>query len=233
MNRLLKLGGIAAIYEAVAYVIGILFFILIVDITAIETPLENVALLVENQTSMLIMTFLIMVIWGFAMIVLALALYQRLRSASPARMQIATVIGVFWACVIIINGMIFHTSADRLIELYRTNPDQAASLWLSLDTIRTGLAGGNEFLGGIWMLLVSSAALSGNVFPKALNYLGLGVGIAGVISIVPPVAEIFIFIFAFSQIVWFVWLGKQLISEKAEQSREEPQGIYSKLENVL
>jgi len=44
-------------------------------------------------------------------------------------------------------------------------------------------------------------------FPRVLNYLGVAVGVAGIISIVPALAELFIYIFALGQIVWFIWLG--------------------------
>jgi hypothetical protein len=43
--------------------------------------------------------------------------------------------------------------------------------------------------------------------PRILNYLGVAVGVAGIISVVPALAEIFIYIFALGQIVWFIWLG--------------------------
>jgi len=45
---------------------------------------------------------------------------------------------------------------------------------------------------------------------KVLNYLGVAVGVAGIISIVPAL-DIFIYIFALGQIVWFIWLGIVLL----------------------
>jgi hypothetical protein len=43
--------------------------------------------------------------------------------------------------------------------------------------------------------------------PRVLNYLGVVIGVAGIVSVVPALAEIFIYIFALGQIVWFIWLG--------------------------
>jgi hypothetical protein len=40
------------------------------------------------------------------------------------------------------------------------------------------------------------------------------VGVAGIISIVPALANIFITIFALGQIVWFIWLGIVLLRSK-------------------
>jgi len=70
-----------------------------------------------------------------------------------------------------------------------------------------GLGGSNEILGGIWILLISWAALRAGVLPRVLNYLGVAIGVAGIISVVPALAELFIYIFALGQIVWFAWLG--------------------------
>ena len=70
-----------------------------------------------------------------------------------------------------------------------------------------GLGGANEAIGGIWILLISWAALRTGELSKVLNYLGVVIGVAGIISIVPALGELFIYIFALGQIVWFIWLG--------------------------
>jgi len=77
---------------------------------------------------------------------------------------------------------------------------------LTIDSVLGGLAGSNEAIGGIWILLLSWAALRTGELSKVLNYLGVVVGVAGIISIVPAL-DIFIYIFALGQIVWFIWLG--------------------------
>ena len=56
------------------------------------------------------------------------------------------------------------------------------------------------------MLLVSWAALRAGGLPKALNYLGVVVGVAGLISAFPGLRDVGM-IFGLGQIVWFVWLG--------------------------
>jgi hypothetical protein len=59
-------------------------------------------------------------------------------------------------------------------------------------------------------------------FPKALNYLGLAIGVAGIVSVVPALAEYFIYIFALGQIVWFIWLGIVLLRSSESVAAEEP-----------
>ena len=109
MKNLQKLGGIAALYEAFAYVLGIVFYIFVMDYTGDVSPAQKVSLLVDNQTNMFINTLLVYVVFGVFMVVLALALHERLKVNSPAIMQTATVFGLFWALVVIASGMIFIT----------------------------------------------------------------------------------------------------------------------------
>jgi hypothetical protein len=81
---------------------------------------------------------------------------------------------------------------------------------MAIDSVFGGMGGGNEILGGIWMLLVSWAALRGGGLPKALNYLGLAIGVAGILSALPGLGDAGM-IFGVGQIVWFVWLGIVLL----------------------
>ena len=53
------------------------------------------------------------------------------------------------------------------------------------------------------------AMLSGNanVQHTILNYLGVAIGVAGILTVVPPLGEMGGLIFGLGQIVWFAWLG--------------------------
>ena len=53
----------------------------------------------------------------------------------------------------------------------------AHSFWLAVNVLVSGLGGGNEIAGGLWVLLASWAAMSAQALPKALNYLGLVVSV--------------------------------------------------------
>jgi hypothetical protein len=46
---------------------------------------------------------------------------------------------------------------------------------------------------------------------KALNSLGVVIGAAGILSIIPPIAEAGQTFFGLSMIVWFAWLGIVLL----------------------
>lgn len=207
MKSLQRMGDIAALYEAAAYIVGIIGFLAVVNVSGVADPVGQVALMADNVALLYILHVIVYVGWGIFMVVLALALYERLKANSPAIVQTATVFGLFWGCVILLSGMIHNVGMQNVVELYRTDPAQAGTVWFTIDSVLAGLAGSNEAIGGIWVLLVSWAALRAGEFSKVLNYLGLVIGVAGIISIVPPLAAIFISVFALGQIVWFIWLG--------------------------
>lgn len=87
-----------------------------------------------------------------------------------------------------------------------TDPSHAAKVWLATSSVFEGLVGRIEVLGGIWILLVTWGALLGGRLPRALNYLGLVIGVAGVLTVVPTL-EVLGIGFRLGEIVWGVWLG--------------------------
>jgi hypothetical protein len=146
------------------------------------------------------------------LIVLALALYDRLKSGSPALLQVATVIGIIWAGSLIASGMVANAGIAPAVALYTKDPAQATLTWQGIESVARGLGNGNgEILGGLWTLLVSLAALRAGGLPKGLNILGLWVGAVGIVSLIPGLTDLMVGVFALSQIIWFVWLGIILV----------------------
>jgi hypothetical protein len=205
MKDLQKMGGIAALYEAAAYVVAMVGFLLIVDVSGVVDPVQKVALMADNQAFLYTMHLIAYVLWGIFLVVLALALYQRLKAGSPAMAQTATAFGLIWAGLVIAGGTLYNVGMGTVVDLYAKDATQAATVWLAIDSVVQGLSG-LEIVGGTWMLLVSWAALRGGGLPRALNYLGLVVGVAGLLTVVPTL-EMLALVFGLGQIVWFVWLG--------------------------
>lgn len=208
MKSLQKFGGFAALYAGVTYIVGMMGFLLVVGWP--EDPVQQVAVLVNNQVSQHILYIIVYQVWAVFLVVLTLALYERLKAKSPAMMQIVTAIGIIWATVVIASGMIFNIGMDNVVNLYGKDPAQATTVWLVVASVCDGLGGGNEMLGGLWMLLISWVGLQAGDFPKALNYLGIVVGAAGILSALPRLGDVGL-IFGLVQIVWFIWLGIVLL----------------------
>ncbi len=212
MKTLQKYGGFAALYLAVAYLIGMVLFIVVLNTPSITDPAQKVALLVEMQTVVFSTNLLMYVFFGVVLIVLALALYERLQAGAPALMQVATALGIIWAGSLIASGMVANAGIAPVVALYATDPGQAALTWQGIEAVANGLGNGNgEILGGLWTLLASLAALRAGGLPKGLNLLGLWVGAVGILSLIPGFTDLLTGVFGLSQIIWFVWLGIVLL----------------------
>jgi hypothetical protein len=207
MKTLQKIGGIAALYMAISHLIGIVIFIVILDVLSITDPAQKLAMNIEKQTVIFSTNLLMYVFFGFALIVLSLALYDRLKSGAPALMQVATVIGIIWAGSLIASGMAANAGLATIVALYAKDPTQAALTFQAIESITNGLGNANgEILGGPLTLLVSLAAMRTGGLPKGLNMLGVLVGVVGIITII-PVLNALVAVFGLGQIIWFVWLG--------------------------
>ena len=212
MKTLQKFGGFAALYLAAAYLIGMVLFLVVLDYLSITDPAQKVALLVDKQMVIYSTNLLMYVFFGVFLIVLSLALYDRLKSGAPAVMQVATVIGIIWAGSLMASGMVSNAGIAPVVALYAKDPAQAALTWQGIESVANGLGNFNgEILGGLLTLLVSLAALRAGDLRGGMNILGLLVGVVGILTIIPGLTELLIGVFGLSQTIWFVWLGIMLL----------------------
>jgi len=202
-----RTGGIAALIAAATVVVGLgMFAFFLSDYTTGDpTPGESVAFLADNHAAMYIWNLVTLIGFSIVLVVVALAVYQRLKIARPLA-QMATAFGLIWAGLLVAAGMVLNIGFGTVVDLYGADPAQAESVWLAVDSVGNGLSGGMEIFGPIWVLLVSWAGLRTGVLPKALNYLGVVMAVAGLATIIPALEAVGA-IFGLGLIVWLSWVG--------------------------
>jgi hypothetical protein len=216
MKSFQKTGGIAALIMAATWLVG--FAVLLGVLTpagyydAGVDAVQKVGILADNQAIASIGYLVPFVVWGIFQVVLALALYDRLKAGAPATVQTATAIGLIWAGLVIASGMVANVGIAAVVALYAHDPAQAGSAWQAIEAVVLGLGGGNEIAGGVWVLLISWVALRAGGLPRGLNYLGAVAGVSGILTVVPVLealggVEALGIVFGLGLIVWFVWLG--------------------------
>lgn len=218
MNDLQKMGGFAALIEAATYLVGLGLALTLLAPVLDADPDQYVAFLADNLTLMYVWHLIIYVINGVFLVVLALALHERLKAGSPTLVQTATAFGLIWAALVIASGMLIINDIGVVADLYGEDPTQATSVWLALSAVEEGLGGAVELPGGLWVLLVSWAALRAGGLPRALKYLGVGIGVAGILTVVPAL-DVLGAVFGLGFIVWFVWVGIVML-------RSRPGAVY-------
>ena len=217
MNKLQKIGGGSAIFEAIIYVSAFVFFGAFWNFPTDADSVQKFAFLAENQLILSIVNLIMYVLFGIFLAVLVLAINERLKSNTPTLSQIASIFGVVWVGLVIASGMIANIGLSAVLELSTKDPEQAMTVWRTIYSVVEGLGGGNEVVGGLWVLLLSFAALKGDELSKRLNFLGIFVGIVGVLTVYP--AEVLTEIFGVSQIVWFSWLGAAMLASSKYNKR--------------
>ncbi len=208
MKNLQKIGGIAALIGAATNLLAIVMFITLGPKgLGSDNPGQSVAFFADNQAILRGWYLIIYLVFGVSLIFLSLALYERLKAGSHVLVQAVTTIGLIWAILVIVMGILSINDLSTVVKLYGENPAQAATVWLTLNSVEKGLGnnGGETMVNALWFLLLSWTALRVRELPRVLNYLGVVTGSAGILSVVllPALAAVY----GLGLIIWLAWLG--------------------------
>lgn len=208
-----RAGAIGALIAAATFIFGIALLVTSLgDYTDDDaTVADSVDFLVSHQTTLFVWYFAIFLVFGVAIIPLARTLRQRLTDVSPELADIGAVFAYIWAGLMFATGMISNIGITAVADLEEADPAAAEALWSNIDAVTEGLGGGNELVGGMWILLVSVAAWGTGRLPKGLNVLGIVSGAAGLVTLVPGLTDVGM-IFGLGSIAWFAWTGIVLLS---------------------
>ncbi len=216
MKTLQKFGGVAALTGAATNLFALVTYITFLIPTgyASDDPGQIVAFFADNQAIMRVWYQIIFLVFGVSLIFLSLALYERLKAGSRALVQAVTTFGLIWAVLVIVIGTLSINNLNTVVKLYGENPTQSATVWLTLDSVETGLGGGGgeTMVSALWFLLLSWAALRARELPKVLNYLGVATGVAGILSVLTltDLASVY----GLGLIIWFIWLGVVMLRRR-------------------
>lgn len=210
MKKFQQLGGFCAIIEALIYISAFIVYGAILTFPSSNAGItERLNFLLDNYLLLSIVNFTSYVLFGIVLVVLVLAIHQRLKNYSPIMSNLTSAFGLIWVGLVLASGMIANIGLNHVTQMGINEPENAMLVWASVGIVTDGLGGGNEIVGGIWVLLLSIIALKGQLFSKSLAFTGVFVGAAGILTIFP--IEVFTEIFGISQIVWFVWIGIYMI----------------------
>ncbi len=211
-SRLIRIGGAASLLAAGTFAFGIaMFATTFVDYTDPDaTPAETVDFLVDHQGALLAWYIGIFIVFGAALVPLGLALRKRLVDEAPTLANVGVVFAAIWAALMFATGMISNIGIEAVADLAESDPDRAVTVWSSIDIVTNGLGGGNELVGGIWILLVSIAGLLTARLPRWLNVVGVITAVAGLATVIPAFEAIEM-VFGLGSIIWFIGIGIALI----------------------
>jgi hypothetical protein len=155
-----------------------------------------------------------------ALVAMALALYERLKTAAPGAALLAAAFGLIWAALVIGSANLMLRDTGVIARLYAKDPAQAAVAWVTLEAVENGIVSGNEVVGSLWVLLVSLAAWRTGELGRAVNGFGVVISLAGLLTVIPPLFNVMIMIFGPGMMVWSAWVGLALLRPQWSTRRQ-------------
>jgi len=221
-TRTQRLGALSALVAAATFIVGIVLFATTLSdyTTGDPEPAESVQFLVDHEALMYVWNVVIFIVFGVALVPLVLALYDRGPATWPLN-RLAAVFGFIWAGLVLAAGMIANVGWGAVIDVADDDPARAAPLWEAVDTVQNGIGGGNEIVGGLWVLLVSVVAIRAVTLPPVLCYLGVVIGVAGLITVIPGLEAVGA-VFGVGLIAWFIWAGFSLWQPASGHATRSP-----------
>ena len=131
MKSLQKAGGISALIAVATYLFAMGLVVSVLQPMA-DSSLgfqEYMAFLIASKPLVFIWHFSMYFINGSCLVVLVLALYQRLKSGSPTLAKIASAFGFIWTAFVFLSGLITNYGIESLVTLYGKNQAQADEIF--------------------------------------------------------------------------------------------------------
>lgn len=216
-QNLHPIGSIAAFGCASTYLIGFALLLTILAPFGYGTNSLDAPAIVQfaNETPLILILWnlIIYVLNAICLLLLTSALTLHFFEKTPGLAFVVFGLGLIWCALVLGAGMIANVAVEHSGALYAADPDQAARDWMLLHRIELGLGGGNEIVGGVWVLLCAIAAHRARGFSMGLKALSFVVGMSGLLTVFPRFGEVAGAIFGLGMIAWFILIGWALANQ--------------------
>ena len=201
MQDLQRAGGYAGLVAAATYVFGMALLVAVLIPAGYDPEAPEVAVALDHLGLLTLWNAVIYPANAVALVILVLALGERLRPATPGLATLSVAHGLIWAALVFAAGMAMIVGLRSAAGAEA--PETAARIFETAQLVENGLGGGVEFAGGIWAIYVGLAALRGGGLPRLLALVALGLGVVGVTTLLPAAAAVAGPIFGLGFILWF------------------------------
>lgn len=154
-------------------------------------------------------TFLIL---GVSLIVLALALHDRLAERARFAVRVGTAAGVIGGALLLLQGFMSITVAGPLGMIHAQDPEAAAAAYAANILVNARVTATGFAMFGAFVVIASVLGSRARLLPRMLSYIGILLGIAlsgaqwlsGPLFLVGPMLTL----------VWSTWLGIVLLRSR-------------------
>jgi hypothetical protein len=200
------MGAIAANVAALCFITGFaLYFTLLAQPgypLMDQDPAPQILFMIEHSSILYTWYLIIYLIFGFCLIVLVPILHQQQKKVFPLLSQQAAILGLIWAGLVIASGMLASVGMGHIMEVHARDTEQAKTSWLVVQITVDALGGGNEIVGGLWILMTNLISIQQSILARWLSITGIVAGLAGILTLIPEL-EAMAVLFGLGCIAWF------------------------------
>lgn len=202
------LAGTASVMAGMCFLFGMIVYITVFSFGSYGDIGKSIApqltLMSTYSALMYLWYFVIYIVFGVALMVFQIAIKPHLQTGWFA--SIALVFGYFWSGLTIASGMLANIGTHMVLELMGVSQELAISLWYTLQMLINGIGGGNELVGGIWLLLLGLSYKADLIIERWLRVVAIVFGGIGLFTAVPILTDLGE-IFGIGSMVWFLVMG--------------------------
>jgi hypothetical protein len=212
-HGLQRAGGIAALVAASAFAfVFALVAASLAPLTAPDLPFGEYLSLQRAQGPLIYAWhFAMYIVFGLCLAVVALALGERLKEASPAAAKIGAALGLMYSGFVILGGLLTIHGDEAVLGLAARDPVGAEALRGTLAVVTLCVDSSDRLLGCLWVGLSGVAALGSKALPRGLAVLSLAIGLPGIAGMAFPSLLALSYAFGVGIIPWSAWLGLVLL----------------------
>jgi hypothetical protein len=217
MKDFQRIGGVAALYQA-AFVIGSLMF-LIVGSGAMGLSVQDVmdgtskylAAQSTYRTAFVLQTAG-GIAYSAAILILALALYERWSTTSATLTRTATAAALVASTAFLFLGIAFIVGLPGIIKLDAQDHTQGYTAWVVFNAVTFGFREAANFALGGYLILIGWVMLRARDLPRPLAYIGFLAGAGNLMRLV--IAPLGL-VGTVALIVWVAWIGFALLRSRS------------------
>ena len=137
MKLEMRIGGVAAIIQALCYILGFALLATSMNPGSTEgwTQVQKLEFILQRQSLFVFWNVVIYVVFGVALVVLAVVLHRLLQPMESLAVSIGTPFGLIWAGLVLASGMVANVGLAWVSEASGSKRDRdrvPTCQWLSI-----------------------------------------------------------------------------------------------------
>jgi hypothetical protein len=233
MKQFQKVGGVAALVLGATKALGVVFLVVALRggvsfSDVLYGSAKSLASQEEHPAMAIVQALVIGFPYTLAIIILALALYERWSGEAAQLVRTATIVAVVAFGFYLSLAVMSVVGMPGILQLYRQDHSQGLTAYFAFNVVTLGLRQTGAFALGCFLLLVGWIVLRTRDVPRPIAYLAVVAGAGFVLrGFVAPLAVGLVGDIAL--IVWAVWLGvlmlrsRSMVASPARQAAAMPQ----------